>query len=369
VSSSSNDLQGVLRRRPLRATPSLAEFLNERTTQGHSSSVWPTKLAVQSPGSHRPIDAATTLIRRSKSRSIGVPRPRRQLALLRNEAHGYHRALGTSITYHDTPARSPQHWSLSWPIRTPVPANSFNSEARSPSSPERGGVSVRESPGRWLLQARRSSSPPGAPKRSKRSPPAFAAIAVATDVTDTDAVDRLARAAVEAFGSLTIWVNNAGGSPARLPMTELSREDWDACLSLNLTAVWVGIVTAAKYMDRGSIINISSGAGTGPVPGSGHYGAAKAGVNSLTMTASAELAPRIRVNGIAPGAVPTEIFKKAVGITNDVELADAERAWNIPLGRFGTPLDMGAAVLFLCSPGATWITGETLRVGGGAKPR
>jgi NAD(P)-dependent dehydrogenase (short-subunit alcohol dehydrogenase family) len=195
------------------------------------------------------------------------------------------------------------------------------------------------------------------------------AIAVPTDVTDTDAVDRLAQAAVAEFGALTIWVNNAGGSPARLPMTELSREDWDACISLNLTAVWVGIVVAAKYMTTGSIINVSSGAGTGPVPGSGHYGASKAGVNSLTMTASAELAPRIRVNGIAPGAVPTEIFKKAIGITSEQELDAAEKAWNIPLGRFGTPLDMGAAILFLCSPGASWITGETLRVGGGAKPR
>jgi NAD(P)-dependent dehydrogenase (short-subunit alcohol dehydrogenase family) len=195
------------------------------------------------------------------------------------------------------------------------------------------------------------------------------AIAVPTDVTDTDAVDRLAQAAVAEFGALSIWVNNAGGSPARLPMTELSREDWDACISLNLTAVWVGIVVAAKYMTTGSIINVSSGAGTGPVPGSGHYGASKAGVNSLTMTASAELAPRIRVNGIAPGAVPTEIFKKAIGITSDEELDAAEKAWNIPLGRFGTPLDMGAAILFLCSPGASWITGETLRVGGGAKPR
>ena len=97
------------------------------------------------------------------------------------------------------------------------------------------------------------------------------AIAVVTDVTDDEAVDALARAAVEAFGRLSIWVNNAGGSPARLPMTELSRQQWDDCISLNLTAVWVGIVAAARHMDTGSIINISSGAGSGPVPGSGHY--------------------------------------------------------------------------------------------------
>lgn len=196
-----------------------------------------------------------------------------------------------------------------------------------------------------------------------------AAAAVVTDVTDDRAVDRLARSAIETFGSLTIWVNNAGGSPARVPLTELTREQWDDCIALNQTAVWMGITTAARHMQAGSIINISSGAGTGPVPGSGHYGAAKAAVNSLTMTASAELAPRVRVNGIAPGAVPTEIFRTALGIESDDDLAAAERAWNIPLQRFGTPLDMGAAVLFLCSPGASWITGETLRVGGGAKPR
>jgi NAD(P)-dependent dehydrogenase (short-subunit alcohol dehydrogenase family) len=195
------------------------------------------------------------------------------------------------------------------------------------------------------------------------------AMAVVTDVTDEAAVDALARAAIGAYGKLSIWVNNAGGSAARVPLTELTREQWDDCIALNQTAVWVGITTAARYMESGSIINISSGAGTGPVPGSGHYGAAKAAVNSLTMTASAELAPRIRVNGVAPGATPTEIFKKALGIETEADLADAESKWNIPMQRFGTPLDMGAAVLFLCSDAASWITGETLRVGGGAKPR
>jgi NAD(P)-dependent dehydrogenase (short-subunit alcohol dehydrogenase family) len=195
------------------------------------------------------------------------------------------------------------------------------------------------------------------------------AISVVTDVTDDEAVDSLARAAIAQYGRLSIWVNNAGGSPARMPMTELSRQHWDDCVALNQTAVWVGIVTAAKYMDSGSVINISSGAGFGPVPGSGHYGAAKAAVNSLTLTAAAELAPRIRVNGVAPGAIPTEIFMKALGIEDEAELAAVEAQWNIPLGRLGTPLDIGAAVLFLCSPAASWISGETIRVNGGAKPR
>ena len=83
-------------------------------------------------------------------------------------------------------------------------------------------------------------------------------------------------AAVDNYGKLTIWVDNAGGSAARVPLTELSRQQWDDRIELNQTAVWVGITTAARYVQTGSIINISSGAGTGPVPGSGHYGAAKA---------------------------------------------------------------------------------------------
>lgn len=194
------------------------------------------------------------------------------------------------------------------------------------------------------------------------------AVAVTADVTSDDDLEAVARTALNEFGRLSIWVNNAGGSSARLPLTELSRDDWDDCIRLNLTSVWRGIVTAARHMDTGSIINVSSGAGSGPVPGSGHYGAAKAGVNSLTMTASAELAPSIRVNGIAPGLVPTEIVRRALGVTEE-QIPDLQRQWNIPLDRLGTPLDMGAAVVFLCSPGASWITGETLRVGGGAKPR
>ncbi|MGA9275930.1 SDR family NAD(P)-dependent oxidoreductase [Ilumatobacter sp.] len=194
------------------------------------------------------------------------------------------------------------------------------------------------------------------------------AIAVTTDVTDDKAVDALARAAIDEFGSLTIWVNNAGGSPMRMPLKELPREEWDRTIALNLTAVYVGSMTAAKYIDRGSIINISSGAGTGPVPGSAHYGAAKAATNSLTWTLSAELAPDIRVNGVAPGAIPTEVMLTAVGKTED-QLDSLLDEWNIPLGRLGTPQDIGAACVYLASDAASWMSGEILRVGGGAKPR
>jgi NAD(P)-dependent dehydrogenase (short-subunit alcohol dehydrogenase family) len=194
------------------------------------------------------------------------------------------------------------------------------------------------------------------------------AIAVTTDVTDDDAVDALARAAIDEFGKLTVWVNNAGGSPMRMPLTDLPRDEWDRTIALNLTAVYVGSMTAARYIERGSIINISSGAGTGPVPGSAHYGAAKAATNSLTWTLSAELAPNIRVNGVAPGAIPTEVMLTAVGKTED-QLDQLLDEWNIPLGRLGTPQDIGAACVYLASDAAGWVSGEILRVGGGAKPR
>ncbi|MBG01614.1 MAG: oxidoreductase [Acidimicrobiaceae bacterium] len=191
------------------------------------------------------------------------------------------------------------------------------------------------------------------------------ALAVTADVTDTEAVEALAQAAVKEFGKLTIWVNNAGGSAVHSPLVDLDREEWDHTIALNLTAVFVGCTIAAKYIDKGSIINISSGAGTKAVPKSGHYGASKAGTNSLTWTLAAELAPDIRVNAVMPGAIPTEIMLQATGLKED-EILDA---WDIPMGRVGTPQDIGAACLYLASDAASWVTGELLRVGGGAKPR
>ena len=190
------------------------------------------------------------------------------------------------------------------------------------------------------------------------------ALAVPTDVTDRSALAELADAAIETFGGLHVWVNNAGGSPVRSPLSELSADDWDACLRLNLTAVWVASVIAGERMvDGGSIINISSPAADRGVPGSGHYGAAKAGVNSLTMTLSLEFAPAVRVNGISPGFVPTEVMMTALD-TNEERLEQmAEK--RIPLRRLGTPDDMGATAVYLASEAGSWMTGQTLIVSGG----
>ncbi|MEO1934862.1 MAG: SDR family oxidoreductase [Myxococcales bacterium] len=134
---------------------------------------------------------------------------------------------------------------------------------------------------------------------------------------------------------------------------------------LNLTAVWECSVIAARNLgDGGRILNISSKDAVAPISGSGHYAAAKAGVNSLTATLAVELGPRIRVNGIMPGAVPTEIMMKALRLGED-DLPRLEKKLKLAAGRLGTPEDLGAAALFLCSRASSWITGEILSVSGG----
>ena len=191
------------------------------------------------------------------------------------------------------------------------------------------------------------------------------AIAVTTDVTQQGDLEALARAAVSHFGKLDIWVNNAGGSPIQAPLVELPPEEWHATLALNLSAVFYGVRAAVKVMaDGGRIVNISSIAAQDVFQGSGHYSAAKAGVDMLTKTLAHELGPRIRINAVLPGFVPTEVMMEALKI-GDADLPGLEKSLNLPAGRLGTPQDLGAAVLYLCSPAASWVTGQCLRIAGG----
>lgn len=190
------------------------------------------------------------------------------------------------------------------------------------------------------------------------------ALAVPTDVTDRSALVALADATIEAFGGIDVWVNNAGGSTVRSPLVELDEADWAACLSLNLTAVWAASVVANERMnDGGCIINVTSPAASRAVLGSGHYSAAKAGVNALTLTMAMELAPRIRVNGIAPGMVPTEVMMTAL----DMDVSELEQlaAKRTPLQRLGTPDDIAAAAVYLASAAGGWVTGQIITVAGG----
>ena len=189
------------------------------------------------------------------------------------------------------------------------------------------------------------------------------AAAVAADVTDGEQLDALIAAAGE-LGGLNIWVSNAGGLPDATPryLTRTPEDRWDAQVDLNLKAVWMGAVRAAAAMESGSIVNISSRAAMGPQLKNGPYGASKAAVNSLTQTLAVELAPRIRVNAVAPGPIPTENFLQSTNFPDDQPL---EKIIGLPLGRLGTPEDIGNAVVFMASPAASWITGQCLYVTGG----
>lgn len=191
------------------------------------------------------------------------------------------------------------------------------------------------------------------------------ALGVAADVTDPEAVEALAQAAVDTFGSLSIWINNAGGSRYFGPLGGISAKDWNDCVTLNITAVVTGTNAAARRMTNGgSIVNISSLSAQGAAPGSGHYGAAKAAVNSLTKTYSRELAPSIRVNAIQPSTIPTETYMDALSL-GDNDLAALLKRKKVPLGRLGRPSDVAGVTVFLCSPAASWITGEVWTVSGG----
>lgn len=189
------------------------------------------------------------------------------------------------------------------------------------------------------------------------------ALAVAADVTDGDQFDAVIAAAGE-LGALSIWVNNAGGLPDATPryLTRTPEDRWDAQIDLNLKAVWMGAVRAAQAMETGSIVNISSRAAFGPQLKNGPYGASKAAVNSLTQTLAAELAPKIRVNAVAPGPIPTENFMQSTNFPDDKPL---DEVIALPLGRLGTPEDIGHAVVFMASPAASWVTGQCLYVSGG----
>jgi 7-alpha-hydroxysteroid dehydrogenase len=195
------------------------------------------------------------------------------------------------------------------------------------------------------------------------------ALPLATDATDIDALTRLAEETVAQLGKLTIWVNNAGGIPDGSPryLTRTAPEQFSAQIDLNLKAVWMGSTVAAKAMgdEGGSIINISSRSAFGPQVKNGPYGAAKAAVNSLTSTLSVELAPKIRVNAVAPGPVPTENFNDCMGTETDEQREKLLEMIGIPLGRYGAPEDIAAAVIYMASPASSWVTGQCLYVTGG----
>ena len=186
------------------------------------------------------------------------------------------------------------------------------------------------------------------------------------DVRDAEQVDGLVGAIVEAHGRLDVAVNNAGGAPPADAATASPRFT-SSIIALNLTATLFVAQRAYAVMQQqeegGSIVNIGSLSGMRPSPGSAAYGAAKAGVISLTRSLAIEWAPRVRVNCVSGGIIRTEQADLFYGD----ETAQAAVAATIPLQRMGEPADIAAACLFLASPAASWISGANLVVDGGGE--
>ena len=197
------------------------------------------------------------------------------------------------------------------------------------------------------------------------------AIAVPTDVTSAADIERLVATTIEEFGAIDCWVNNAGSANAADvgPLIDLDERQWDAVVDLNLKWTFFAAQAAARTMigRGGSIVNISSRSGSQPCPMTGQYGAAKAGVDSLTATMAVEWGHYgIRVNGVAPGLVPTEESVAAGGSMSRPSRV-ARQVANVPLRRLGTVDDIGAACAFLASDEASWVTGEVIQVHGGSR--
>lgn len=188
------------------------------------------------------------------------------------------------------------------------------------------------------------------------------AAALACDVTQEAALVEAVEEAVKRFGALTLLVNNAGGGgpkPFDMPMS-----DFEWAYQLNVFSVFRLSQLASLEMDkagRGAILNISSMAGDNKNYRMASYGSSKAAVNHLTRNIAFDLGPKnIRVNAIAPGAIKTQALASV--LTPEIEAAMLKHT---PLGRLGEPDDIAYAALFLCSPAASWISGQVLTVSGG----
>jgi NAD(P)-dependent dehydrogenase (short-subunit alcohol dehydrogenase family) len=192
------------------------------------------------------------------------------------------------------------------------------------------------------------------------------ALAVRCDVSDDAQVAAMVDRAVAEFGRLDAAFNNAGVMARIAPTADSTREDWDRVTGVNLRGVWSCMKHELRQMERqggGAIVNNASvGALTGN-PGIGSYIASKHGVVGLTRTAALEYVKRgIRVNAVNPGLIDTQIARDVV--CGD-ERAYAEMAKHVPIGRAGRPEEIASAVLWLCSPGASYVVGHALTVDGG----
>ncbi len=196
------------------------------------------------------------------------------------------------------------------------------------------------------------------------------ALVVATDVTSVESVENMVAAAVHEFGGVDILVNNVGGlgpKPKKTTITELEIDEWESLLRLNLTSQFIcckAFITLLLRSDRrGVIVNIASLAALVPYETSVVYGAAKAGVVSMTQTLAAEYGKRgVRVNCIAPGHVRTPIPEALYQGREELRAAQNRI---IPVGRWCEPEELGRLAVFLASDASSYVTGQTIVASGG----
>jgi 3-oxoacyl-[acyl-carrier protein] reductase len=182
------------------------------------------------------------------------------------------------------------------------------------------------------------------------------------DVTDTASVDALVAVVLERHGRVDVLVNNAGIARDQL-MLRMKRQDWDDVLSTNLTGAFTCTQAVLKPMVKqrsGRIVNISSVVGQMGNAGQANYAASKAGLIGFSKALAREVASRnVTVNVVAPGLIETDMTKSLT------DRAQTDWSTQIPVGRIGSPDDVAAAVCFLASDEAAYITGQVLAVNGG----
>jgi NAD(P)-dependent dehydrogenase (short-subunit alcohol dehydrogenase family) len=191
-------------------------------------------------------------------------------------------------------------------------------------------------------------------------------LGVRCDVAEEDQVANLVKAAVEQYGRLDMAFNNAGIMVPATDAAEESLEQFERIQAINLRGVWASIKHELRVMGpqgSGAIVNNSSLGGLVGNPGRAAYHASKHGVIGLTGSVALEYAPRgVRVNAICPGTIRTPMVD---GMIDGGDLTEADAAAGAPIGRMGTAEEIAAAVLWLCSPGSSYVVGVALPVDGG----
>ena len=192
-------------------------------------------------------------------------------------------------------------------------------------------------------------------------------IGCAVDVAKADSVNAMIAQATEAWGQVDIMVNNAGVSHMPKPLEDVTEEEFDRVLNVNVRSIYLtakALVPAMKARKSGCFVQISSTAGVSPRPNLNWYNASKGWVNTATRTMAVELAPHgIRVNAVNPVAGETPLLPTFMG--EDTPEMRAKFLSTIPIGRLSTPLDIANASLFLASEEAAMITGLCMLVDGG----